>query len=450
MNLRHRKYLLFILVICAAVPSRAGTIEIGRSDESALRLSAVGPLEAGTDPVLAEPRVETQYIRTFYMAILFASALFGFVLFFGFNRHIEYIFFSVFCVACARRAYVLPFRTLESIEKTLTLGIGDINVIMYMLAHFSLLAYLITKFSFHKTQKVLSAGIVVFSSVVFFLPLGVAKERIYYEISTVIPFLIVAYALSKRKEGGLFILLGLTGLTVFSRLGNRGIVSNGYYLGIVVFVVCISILSSREIAVQYRQRREAVLRSARLENELLKRNIQPHFILNTLASLQELIEQSPSEASRLVEALAEEFRLFSKVSGEKLISLSEELKMCQAHLKIMEYRKGAHYAFSVAGVEGAEKIPPGILHTIIENGITHGYVDKKQGEFKLTKQRFPKFTRYTVFNDSETGTIRAEVKKGTGLKYVEARLEESFPGRWKLSSGPVAGGWEVVIEIVED
>jgi hypothetical protein len=33
------------------------------------------------------------------------------------------------------------------------------------------------------------------------------------------------------------------------------------------------------------------------------------------------------------------------------------------------------------------------------------------------------------------------------LKYVRIRLEEAFPSRWKLLSGPIPGGWEVAIEI---
>jgi hypothetical protein len=36
---------------------------------------------------------------------------------------------------------------------------------------------------------------------------------------------------------------------------------------------------------------------------------------------------------------------------------------------------------------------------------------------------------------------------GTGMRYVRARLEESFPARWSLRSEAVAGGWASVIEI---
>ena len=39
-----------------------------------------------------------------------------------------------------------------------------------------------------------------------------------------------------------------------------------------------------------------------------------------------------------------------------------------------------------------------------------------------------------------------EGPEGTGLRYIKARLEESFPGRWTLSGGPVPEGWRTEIE----
>jgi hypothetical protein len=46
--------------------------------------------------------------------------------------------------------------------------------------------------------------------------------------------------------------------------------------------------------------------------------------------------------------------------------------------------------------------------------------------------------------------VTAETKRaagGTGLRYVRARLEESFPGAWSLSQDAVPEGWETIIEL---
>jgi LytS/YehU family sensor histidine kinase len=92
-------------------------------------------------------------------------------------------------------------------------------------------------------------------------------------------------------------------------------------------------------------------------------------------------------------------------------------------------------------------IPPAIFHTLVENGITHGYGKKNSGVFILSKEEFTNGVSYNLFNDSDSLKIYEPDKKGTGLKYVESRLEESYPGRWNLTSGQVPSGWLVSIKI---
>src|SRR5262249_30663935 len=115
----------------------------------------------------------------------------------------------------------------------------------------------------------------------------------------------------------------------------------------------------------------AKLAAARLELELLKKNIQPHFLLNTLATILETIEQEPKTAAALVEALAGEFRILSRVAGEKLIPLGQELELCRAHLRVMSLRRGVTCAIAAAGVDERALVPPALFHTLVENGLTH-------------------------------------------------------------------------------
>ncbi|MFC1493135.1 histidine kinase [candidate division KSB1 bacterium] len=397
-----------------------------------------------------EHEVEQKYTQVFFMAILFAAAVFSLILFFGFNRNVEYLFFSLFCLASSRKAYYIPIPMLErSFEAAISFSDNNLSFILYIITNLALLAFLITRFSFHKTHKTISIFLLLSPLIIIAVPEIAFSERIHYYLMTVLPVGIAFYAACLRKENSLLILFGLTGANILIYLGNYGLLWNGYFLGIVFFIISISILSSREIAGQYRKHREAVLMTARLELELLKRNIQPHFILNTLTSLQEIVEQNPQKASKLIQALGEEFQMFSKVSGKKLISISDELKICLAHLKIMEYRKGVNFKLHTEGIDGDEKVPPGIFHTLIENGTTHGYTSKSSGTFRITKESNTKLSRYVIFNDSENVEKQVEIKKGTGMQYIEARLEESFPGSWKLSGGQTEKGWEVVIDISE-
>jgi hypothetical protein len=55
--------------------------------------------------------------------------------------------------------------------------------------------------------------------------------------------------------------------------------------------------------------------------------------------------------------------------------------------------------------------------------------------------------RYTFISPGKVKTEPTRAPGGTGLRYVRARLEESFPGAWTLVQREVAEGWETVIEL---
>ncbi len=269
-----------------------------------------------------------------------------------------------------------------------------------------------------------------------------------------ITFLIIAatsiaiYGLYNKVKMAIWPVIGILGLVVHIYLASENLQMTSYNLDILLFIACIVISVSQKVKLQNEEKQKALNRSAVLENELLKKNIKPHFIFNSLTSLQELIEQSPKDASDFVEQLADEFRLVNKISTQTLISIEDELNLCRIHLRIMEHRKGAHFSLHTEGISGDEMIPPGIFHTLMENGITHGYGTKREGYFELKKTVSNNTITYTLFNDGEIQEHQENpVRKGTGLKYVEARLQESYTDNWTLSTQQVEGGWLVKIKI---
>jgi hypothetical protein len=207
-----------------------------------------------------------------------------------------------------------------------------------------------------------------------------------------------------------------------------------------------------------RQAHEARLTSARLEVELLKKNIQPHFLMNSLASLMEVIEQSPAGAGPLIEALAGEFRILARVSGEKLITLGQELELCDCHLRVMSMRQGTSWSLERNGLNLDLPVPPALFHTLIENGITHSEGRPRSRVFHLRGETANGAARFVLIAPVAEASAKlppeiatgeqpgAKNGEGTGLRYVRARLEESFPGRWTLRSGLTPAGWQTEIE----
>lgn len=193
----------------------------------------------------------------------------------------------------------------------------------------------------------------------------------------------------------------------------------------------------------------SLVQSTRLRLALLKKNIQPHFLMNTLTSLIDWIEESPKKGVLFIEALAKEFDLFNQIENKKMIPISQEIALCRTHLEIMEYRKEINYLWEEAGINREEKVPPGIFHTLLENGITHSLPQADNSiQFKLIFESTTTHKCYTFLTFATS--LRQETnhkKEGTGLKYIKARLTESYHAKWDFISEPTNQGWKNIIKI---
>lgn len=184
---------------------------------------------------------------------------------------------------------------------------------------------------------------------------------------------------------------------------------------------------------------------ARLSLQLLQRGIQPHWLMNTLTCLQELIEQAPSRANRLVESLAEQFDRLRASSHHALVPLQDELALCRNHLDIVGLAVGQPIGFEVDADDIDLLLPPGVLHAQVENALTHAGVSAcAEFPFRLRVQR--EQGRRVVELRSPHGAA-AHRGQGTGTRYIEASLDAAFPGGWRFKQGLDGAYWYGRIEL---
>ena len=375
------------------------------------------------------------------LTVFLTSGLFFLIFYFGFGRKVSFLFLSLYCFSYSIKSILKPYQDFFTPDFLLPYLSYNNSIFTANVGSIFLIGFLLWEMDVpRKWMHLFLFGIV---SLVSFYTLS---EINFLYLLMLWSAAIVAYGFRQKVEGRWWILTGLLGLILFVNLWVQQVLGYGYFAGIIFFIVCMTVSVGQKVARQIKIKQDALLRSSTLENQLLKKSIQPHFILNSMASLQELIEQTPENASDFVNQLADEFRLVSRVSNQKLIPIADEIEMCRIHLRIMEYRRNSKFILKTEGLTGEEKVPPGIFHTLVENGITHGYGTKNEGTFILRKKVINDEIEYTFFNDSETETKTEEAKeKGTGLKYIEARLRETFPDKWKLESMGLSNGWQVKI-----
>ncbi|WP_197494060.1 histidine kinase [Lewinella sp. 4G2] len=220
------------------------------------------------------------------------------------------------------------------------------------------------------------------------------------------------------------------------------------FLSFALLVIVQLYLLARRSQTQQLAYEAGLTRASRLENELLRKNIQPHFLLNTLTSLIDWVEESPAKSVEFIEALSEEFMLFHSVADKESIPLSQALLLCRSHLRVMEFRKEISYEWTEANLDPEAKLPPGILLTLVENGVTHSKPDE-QGRVRFhlraeTAAGSGAVTyELTVF--ARPHATARSTGTGTGMAYIHSRLEESFGSQWSLTDGPIEGGWRTTI-----
>jgi hypothetical protein len=275
-------------------------------------------------------------------------------------------------------------------------------------------------------------------------------NQIFAIISVIVSIVIAFRAAIQRKKGAKMLLVGLVFFAVGVLFSFAFRQISTWATSFAVLSVFMTIVMGRFFWAEMRQKSALEVRSARLELELLKGHISPHFLLNSLNSIVAWVEEDPKTATKLVSELSKELRLLMAFAERKTVSLSEEVSLCRAHIQVMNLRKEKEISLKVLGNIEKITVPPLILHTALENGITHGFVKKDKGEFCLKVETTAKKNRIILENNGDNKISKSGADLGTGSKYIIKRLNELYEKNFSFISTPCANGWQVVIEIPND
>lgn len=378
------------------------------------------------------------------IGILLATALFFSIIYFGLNKNRSYLFFSSYSLL---GAFSLLF---------LKSGHMLLFFITFTLSSLSLLYFFLTFFyPFHsKLIAVSPLGLVL---------LMIAGIGYFDEMSETI-FLILAWfifmltlmacswislrAYNSQKYGGR--LLFYTTTLIF--LYNIILIPDSFFISNMslasgMFILAVTYTVLHDIKKQNELVKSLRFKAVHLENEMLKKSIQPHFLFNTLTVLSEWIEEQPALAVEQIDRLSKEFRFLTRVSGKKLIPIEEELKVCQIHLDMFNAKQDSHFTLETKNIQTGTQIPPMIFHTLIENGLTHSDTDKGRFLIEQLEMTTEYKTHFRVTVEPLAKPAESESGEGLGLAYIKSRLEQAFPGKWALTSEAKNNAWETLIEI---
>jgi signal transduction histidine kinase len=197
-------------------------------------------------------------------------------------------------------------------------------------------------------------------------------------------------------------------------------------------VICCALLGAAHAVNTYGKYWERALHASRLEAglaraqlQMLKAQLQPHFLFNTLNTISALIHTDVELADRTVARLGDLLRLSLDHLGDDDSSLRRELGFLQAYLEIEQVRFGPRLRVEIdvePGVQGAV-VPCLLLLPLVENAIRHG-IGRKAGPGRVVVRARRAGRRLRLQVEDDGPGLPRYFREGIGLRNTRARLQQ--------------------------
>ena len=202
-----------------------------------------------------------------------------------------------------------------------------------------------------------------------------------------------------------------------------------------------------------KEKTELILKNKEMQISLLKSQINPHFLFNTLNSISTLMHSSKDQARRVITQLSDIFRYALDSHSGKMVKLLDEVDFIESYIRIQQVRFGDRLKFekdidpSCLGLS----IPPMILQPLVENSVKYGIAPKEDGgTINLSIIHRAGVVWFEV-RDNGLGTKAKKVmdgsSSGVGMKNTDMRLKSYYGPTAGLSVQASESGYSVSFSI---
>ena len=220
---------------------------------------------------------------------------------------------------------------------------------------------------------------------------------------------------------------------------------NFFGLMLLTTVFSIAIKLARDSIIKKQKDKEAEL-------QLLKAQLNPHFLFNTLNNLYGLSVLKSDKLPNLMLKLSDLLRYSLYDTKEKLVPLEKELKYLENYIALEKIRleDKTDIQFIKKGVFNNQKIAPMLLIVFVENAFKHL---NKEGKSKViitieSTESTLNFSCKNTFDKAEVGKKQLEThKSGIGLQNAKKRLELMYTNNYKLNISDAQSLYLVALEL---
>lgn len=228
----------------------------------------------------------------------------------------------------------------------------------------------------------------------------------------------------------------------------------GFLDDLMVYFAVLGAGVARDYFLRYRAR---VVETMRLQTQLtqtrldvLRAQLNPHFLFNTLNAIAALAERDPRGVRRMIARLSDLLRYTLEESTEQEVPLSRELDLLEEYIDLMQIRFQGKLNVTMQIDDATRRalVPNLLLQPIVENAIKHG-VSKvtRPGEIAVRSRRLDSRLVITV---TDNGPGPGTGEEGVGLRNTNARLREMYGPEYAVvlrAAESDAGGTEAEVAL---
>jgi Histidine kinase/Histidine kinase-, DNA gyrase B-, and HSP90-like ATPase len=233
--------------------------------------------------------------------------------------------------------------------------------------------------------------------------------------------------------------------------------------GFAFLLIVISGITKLMAAGRFKAEAQAVVATEMAESEALKRQVvearmaamqaqvEPHFLFNTLASIDHLIETDPPRASKmqknLIALLRASMPTMREANAQGNRDLGRELAVIRPYLEILKVRMEDRLATDIRVSDGllSAEFPPMMLQSLVENAIKHGLEPKPEGGSLTVSAEIVHGKLAVTVADTGLGFGKAATAgTGIGLANIRERLQLLYGNKASLTVAENPGGGTAV------
>jgi two-component system, LytTR family, sensor kinase len=188
---------------------------------------------------------------------------------------------------------------------------------------------------------------------------------------------------------------------------------------------------------------ELETRLARTHLQVLKLQLQPHFLFNTLNAIAELVHTDPEAADQMITRLGRLLRLSLDHAGHQVVPLRQEADFLRVYIEIeqVRFQDRLQIVWDLSSETLDAAVPTLLWQPVLENAIRHGVTPMAgRGRIVIASRREGEDLVLEIRDNGRGLPAGDALREGVGLRNIRERVGQLYGRRARFTLAPALGG----------